>query len=182
MLRKLLAGVMMMHSVWAADIAMLVDTSGSMKGNEEALVRLIDRAWTYQYDIRIFSFADDIRPLRREKPYDIRIGGTTNLSGAIDSVIEQVSPNVLVIMTDGAPNSNDNVRRAVSNVRREKKLKICSVYVGAGKVPEILSEISDVVLQEAAIDMSLDRCMRQPSIRAVLPQAPEVESVNPYEI
>jgi uncharacterized protein with von Willebrand factor type A (vWA) domain len=85
-------------------------------------------------------------------------------------------------MTDGVPNDNEKVRRAVNEVKRMQQVKICSVYVGNGKVPAILYEISDVVLQEAAIDMSLERCLQQPSIIRVLPQAPNVDMDNPYEI
>jgi hypothetical protein len=184
MLRKMIvAGVMMAHTVGAVDIAMLVDTSGSMQNRKEDLVRLMDKVWTYKYDISAFSFADDIRQLWHKKPYDIRIGGSTNLSGAVDTLVKKNKlPKVLVIMTDGVPNDNEKVRRAVNEVKRMQQVKICSVYVGNGKVPAILYEISDVVLQEAAIDMSLERCLQQPSIIRVLPQAPNVDMDNPYEI
>jgi uncharacterized protein with von Willebrand factor type A (vWA) domain len=168
------------QTLMATDIAMLVDTSGSMSGKESSLERLVDTIWQKSYDIEAYSFADGVSEIKRHKPYNIRIGGYTNLSGAIAEVVGQTSLKVLVIMTDGMPNNPQMVQNVVRHLKH--KPKICSVYVGTGAVPEVLHEISDVVLEEKHIEKSLDRCLMQSPIINALPMAPEVEMDNPYEM
>ena len=127
---------------------LLIDISGSMEGSKlsqakSGSVGFAENAFVKGYSVGVISFSSDANlvtePLTdiiklRGQVDQLRVRGTTNMSGALDLAVEKFPPygrqgqgRAIVVVTDGMPDDEDSALRAA---KRIKSLGIDIIAIG----------------------------------------------------
>lgn len=153
-LKKLTVGVSIAASIaCASDTAMVLDSSGSMKGNEKQMKVSIKKA--LQKNVNAIGFGSYVYTIKNENDY--HLNGSTGLSLTLDH-IDKNFPHTkyIIIASGGAPNDSMAVKK-ISDKIKKKGIKICSSYIGGGQIPSILKDISDITFI-SNVNLAIDKC------------------------
>lgn len=128
-MRKLILSWLMAYSLsyslLEAGVVILVDTSGSMSGQEQALSEAINWLTERVRNYRVYSFGCGIKELENET---IQTGCGTPMAHALHKA-QEVGKEVVFLLSDGVPDSITDTNQAAQNLR-QSGVKLCSIYVG----------------------------------------------------
>ena len=158
--------------ILANEVEVVIDTSGSMGGREKevlsVLQSLLQKKDSDKIGITLFS---NTTQRISHLPKKLTMKGGTNLTGALNEA-QKHSPKSVIIFTDGRPNNEKSAATKMQELR-EKKIVICSAYIGDGKAPSLLQKYSDEVFTIKDINRSLNKCLAIPRIKNLIVPAPE---------
>jgi len=141
-----------------AQTLILVDVSGSMKGNEALLTQVITDLSTKLQRLQVFAFNNTVTTVKDYSTF-FPAGGT-NMSAALERAKQHGSKTVFII-TDGLPNDEDRARKLSQQIRKSGT-NICTVYMGMNSQGEKFArEISTVMF----LPYHLDKTLMKPCIR-----------------
>ncbi len=151
---KLTVGISIAASIaCASDTVMVVDSSLSMAGNEDKIQIAIKKA--LQKNVNAIGFGSYVYPIKKAKDY--HLNGSTALSLALEHIDKNFPETKFVILTsDGIPNDIKATKIAAKRLK-QKNIKICSTFIGSGKIPKILEDISDITFV-SNVDSAIAKC------------------------
>ena len=134
-------------------VTFLLDSSGSMMGKEDSVLRAINNMLTdwqkrdKEVKFNVYTFAENIHKMKDTtllsvcselKPEDYRVGGMTSLYDAVVHVFEQNKDlnRTFVIITDGEDTSSnkytkEEAKRVIDQAKLEQNASI--VFIGEGE-------------------------------------------------
>jgi len=151
------------------DLALLIDTSGSMKSKVAEVKKFAKMVLDKQKNAKLYYFNDNFGEIERGKIDTLKADGGTNLTQAFDRLSSMKErPKAIVLMTDGSPNDPNKAYQKAMKLKKEGVV-ICSAYIGNGNKPKVLKDISDVSIISDSLKASLDSCLNSAKVKEVLP-------------
>ena len=155
------------------DIALLIDCSGSMSGNEirnarDAAIRFLDDI-DPSFRIGLISFGDPSAHVRVGLTHDrdelrhavkqLDAHGGTPMSAALAMARDKVLPdqrnvNVIVVLTDGSPNNTEATSHQ-ADLAKQQDIRVIAVGVGRGVNSEYLKKIASTPEDYYFVDESI---------------------------
>lgn len=145
--------------LYAASPDVAYDVSGSMAPFVAGMSKMMHELYAKYPSAKVFLFNDTTRVVTSiDKLKQITIGGGTDYYQMFQKVAKESNAPALVLVSDGAPNNPDTALAGVELLRK-KNVKICTVFVGNGPIPQVFRAISDVQIQVMTLSESLKRCV-----------------------
>ena len=128
----------------SASTLLILDSSGSMAGNESYMKNTVSK--NINDDTDIVGFGSTWYNIK--KPDDYHINGTTALGDVLEVLNNgnNTKFDYIIIASDGVPDNEAQVRTQ-AKLLKDSGSKICSTYIAPknSQIPEILKDISSAV-------------------------------------
>jgi Mg-chelatase subunit ChlD len=143
------------------DLVILADISGSVSGKEHFIVGAVynftNKFKGTDVHVSLVTFAESSNVqfhLGDSVAFIIMAGGNTDLTGGIHASIEELYGygragyrKMIVLISDGAPDSAISAKRAVSEAKR-MGIGVCGVLINSSSaIPSFMKEIADVYVE-----------------------------------
>lgn len=147
----------------------LLDISGSMAPFAQKLTEISHQILKKFPDSKLFLFNNTVHVISVPEKLGklIQPRGGTDFALVFEKVYKESAAPALILLTDGMPNDEAKAKDKALMVRR-RGVKICSCYVGEGKMPQLLLELSDEFIVSDNIEASINKCLQGLKARGVI--------------
>lgn len=148
---------------------LVVDISGSMTPFASRLTEIAQRILVKYPDSKAFLFNNIVRVVSSPEKLGklVQPRGSTDLALAFQKVYKESAAPALILITDGKPDDDAKAKDTALTLRT-KGIKICTCFIGEGKMPPILAEISDEFIISDNIEVSIDKCLQGLRARGII--------------
>ncbi len=156
----ILVVLMPLHATMALDKTpdLAVDTSNSMMPYKLDIERVGNTLLKKFPSSKVFLFNSSVTVVSKPKHLKVTIVGNTDYEKLFSAVLGESNSVALILITDGLPNNEDSAIKG-AEILQQKGVKICTVYIGSGPIPQVLRHISDSFVVSHSLDASLDACI-----------------------